>query len=235
MRASKTNGCEIHRLKGFDNKNPVLFNKMYKVCKPYIRNLAKNIDPKKYNVTSDIIRDYFWDKFMYVYAKYYHECIEVSANEDKLKHTLLHSLGCFKNKLLRNAYTKQAEFNSTLVPFDNLFNDSDRNESDDEEDEVVDNGLGLVDESTSQTSSQMEELMNYLNGVLTPDEVLLFQTELNPPEFFRKDNGGFKVTIMDLIDFFELPRNTTSYNMISDMRKHIRLAIEEAKIHFHRN
>lgn len=233
MRATRTNGCEIHRLKEFENKNPLLFTKMHKVCKPYINNLSKTIDPKKYNVSQDIIRDYFWDKFMYVYDKYYHTCIEVENNEDKFKHTLLHSLGLFRNKLLRNAYTQQAEFNSVLVPFDTLFNDSGGDEDNEEEDDIEPTkNNDLVDEVSQETSPKMEALLGFLSNKLTKDEILLFQTELNPPEFFRSKNGGFKVTIVRLIEFFELPKNTTSYNMISDMRNHINKALNEARDHF---
>ena len=100
-------GSELHRLKpmkeGYDKK---LFNKLYKVCKPIIRNLTRQIDYKRFNVTPDIIESYFWDKMIYVFNRYYGE-----VDEEHLKADIIRSLTTFKNKLLRAAYGELAEIN----------------------------------------------------------------------------------------------------------------------------
>lgn len=119
MSTKNTNGSEIHRIKEFTNYNREQFEKLYRLCKPLVRNLSRSIDSRRFNVSQDIIQSYFWDKFLYVYNKY-----QDRYDEERLKATLLTSLQIFKNKLLRNAYTKQAEFNQELTSLDTLFDNN---------------------------------------------------------------------------------------------------------------
>ena len=104
------NGSELHRLTELKPYDEDLFNRLYKTCKPLIRRLVRGIDSRRFNVTPDIINSFFWDKFLYVFNKYQSE-----YDEERLKATLLSSLQTFKSKLLRNAYTKQAEFNQRKI------------------------------------------------------------------------------------------------------------------------
>ena len=60
------NGSELHRLKPMRDYDEAMFNRLYKVCKPVIRNLTKQIDYKRFNLTPDIISSYFWDKMLFV-------------------------------------------------------------------------------------------------------------------------------------------------------------------------
>ena len=210
MRQQQTNGCEIHRLKVFENVDRERFERLAKVCKPYINKLARTIDCRRYNVTPDVINSYFWDKFMYIYNKYQ------GYDDEKLKATLLHSVGIYKNKLLRNAYTKQAEFNQDLISLDGLFDNS--KEDDDNE---------LPDDSFGDRVNLMEQLEEFLEQYLNKDEILLFKTELEAPEFF-----GGRVTVLKLIDFFELPKNKRSYQMISDMRSKVSQVLTIARANF---
>ena len=113
------NGSELHRLTELKPYDEDLFNRLYKTCKPLIRRLVRGIDSRRFNVTPDIINSFFWDKFLYVFNKYQSE-----YDEERLKATLLSSLQTFKSKLLRNAYTKQAEFNQELTSFEVLFDNN---------------------------------------------------------------------------------------------------------------
>ena len=95
MRSRGNNGSELHRLKTMqENYDQQMFLRLYKVCKPVIRNLTKQIDYKRYNLTPDIISSYFWDKMLYVFNKYYGTC-----SEEHLKARILASLSTFKNKI----------------------------------------------------------------------------------------------------------------------------------------
>ena len=86
------NGSELHRLKPMQEYDEATFNRLYKVCKPVIRNLTRQIDYKRFNLTPDIIQSYFWDKMLFVFNKYYGEC-----TEEHLKARILASLSTFKN------------------------------------------------------------------------------------------------------------------------------------------
>lgn len=214
---TQTNGSEIHRLKEFQHVDEHLFNKMYKICKPLINKLARSIDCRRYNVSPDIIQSYFWDKFMYVYNKYQDE-----YEEERLKATLISSIRTFKNKLLRNAYTKQAEFNQDLTSFEQVFEAGREWEDDTEETEYKED-----------LSIRFNE---YLQSKLSPDEYLVFRTELEPPKFLQErmvESHG-KISVLSLIDFFELPRTKKSATLITEMRRNIKRALEEAKTEFKR-
>ena len=134
MSKQGTNGSEIHRIKEFTHYNRGEFERMYKICKPLIKKLSKNIDSRRFNVSQDIIQSYFWDKFLYVYNKY-----QDKYTEDRLKATLITSLQIFKNKLLRNAYTRQAEFNQELISFEELFDNSKEDKDDNQEKGIIEN------------------------------------------------------------------------------------------------
>ena len=122
------NGSELHRLKPMQDYDEAMFNRLYKVCKPVIRNLTKQIDYKRFNLTPDIISSYFWDKMLFVFNKYYGTC-----SEEHLKARILSSLATFKNKLLRFAYGEIAEYNQNLFKLEDLFDNDKELEDDDEE------------------------------------------------------------------------------------------------------
>lgn len=216
MLHSSTPGSEIHRLKVFDHVDDQRFRKIYKSCKPLIRRLSSEIDVRRYNVTRDIIRSYFDDKFMFVYYKY-----QDKYDDNRLKATILSSLSVYKNKLLRNAYTQKAEFNQDLTSFEDLYEDS--KEFIDDDDEV------------NYKESLSIQFNDYLKEHLTGDEYLLFRTELNPPPFFedriKKSHG--KLSILHLIEFFELPKTKKSHKILTKMRKNIKEVLELAKAEFH--
>ena len=92
IKENGNNGSEIHRLKPMqENYDKETFDRMYKICKPVIRRLTKQIDNRRFNVTPDIISSYFWDKMLFVFNKYYGTC-----EEEHLKARILASLSTFK-------------------------------------------------------------------------------------------------------------------------------------------
>lgn len=212
MRSRGNNGSELHRLKTMqENYDQQMFLRLYKVCKPVIRNLTKQIDYKRYNLTPDIISSYFWDKMLYVFNKYYGTC-----SEEHLKARILASLSTFKNKLLRSAYGEQAEYNQSLFKLDDLF-DNDKELEDDSEEE--------------KAKSEMIDMMyDYMKEHLSIDAYMVFEVLLTPPPYIKErieDSG--RITNLLLVEFFDMPKTNSSAKYISELRSDIQYWEDRAK------
>lgn len=212
MRSKGNNGSELHRLKTMqENYDQRMFLRLYKVCKPVIRNLTKQIDYKRYNLTPDIISSYFWDKMLYVFNKYYGTC-----SEEHLKARILASLSTFKNKLLRSAYGEQAEYNQSLFKLDDLF-DNDKELEDDSEEEKA-------------KSEMLEMMYDYMKEHLSIDAYMIFEVLLTPPPYIKeriKDSG--RITNLLLVEFFDMPKTNSSVKYISELRSDIQYWEDRAK------
>lgn len=212
MRSRGNNGSELHRLKTMqENYDQQMFLRLYKVCKPVIRNLTKQIDYKRYNLTPDIISSYFWDKMLYVFNKYYGTC-----SEEHLKARILASLSTFKNKLLRSAYGEQAEYNQSLFKLDDLF-DNDKELEDDSEEEKA-------------KSEMLEMMYDYMKEHLSIDAYMIFEVLLTPPPYIKeriKDSG--RITNLLLAEFFDMPKTNSSVKYISELRSDIQYWEDRAK------
>lgn len=212
MRSRGNNGSELHRLKTMqENYDQQMFLRLYKVCKPVIRNLTKQIDYKRYNLTPDIISSYFWDKMLYVFNKYYGTC-----SEEHLKARILASLSTFKNKLLRSAYGEQAEYNQSLFKLDDLF-DNDKELEDDSEEEKA-------------KSEMLEMMYSYMKDHLSIDAYTVFEVLLTPPPYIKeriKDSG--RITNLLLVEFFDMPKTNSSVKYISELRSDIQYWEDRAK------
>lgn len=212
MRSKGNNGSELHRLKTMqENYDQQMFLRLYKVCKPVIRNLTKQIDYKRYNLTPDIISSYFWDKMLYVFNKYYGTC-----SEEHLKARILASLSTFKNKLLRSAYGEQAEYNQSLFKLDDLF-DNDKELEDDSEEEKA-------------KSEMLEMMYDYMKEHLSIDAYMIFEVLLTPPPYIKeriKENG--RITNLLLVEFFDMPKTNSSVKYISELRSDIQYWEDRAK------
>lgn len=212
MRSRGNNGSELHRLKTMqENYDQQMFLRLYKVCKPVIRNLTKQIDYKRYNLTPDIISSYFWDKMLYVFNKYYGTC-----SEEHLKARILASLSTFKNKLLRSAYGEQAEYNQSLFKLDDLF-DNDKELEDDSEEEKA-------------KSEMLEMMYDYMKEHLSIDAYMVFEVLLTPPPYIKeriKENG--RITNLLLVEFFDMPKTNSSVKYISELRSDIQYWEDRAK------
>lgn len=212
MRSRGNNGSELHRLKTMqENYDQQMFLRLYKVCKPVIRNLTKQIDYKRYNLTPDIISSYFWDKMLYVFNKYYGTC-----SEEHLKARILASLSTFKNKLLRSAYGEQAEYNQSLFKLDDLF-DNDKELEDDSEEEKA-------------KSEMLEMMYDYMKEHLSIEAYMVFEVLLTPPPYIKeriKDSG--RITNLLLVEFFDMPKTNSSVKYISELRSDIQYWEDRAK------
>ena len=204
-RETNGHGSELHRLKPMqEGYNQELFNRLYRICKPVIRRLSKQIDCKRFNLTEDIINSFFWDKMLFVFNKYYGTC-----SEEHLKARLLSSLALFKNKLLRSAYDGQAEYNQTLSRLEDLFDDSKEFEDD--------------TESENSKSEMLKMVYDYMRDHLSEDAYLVFEVLMTPPPYIKERiKEGSSITNLLLVEFFELPKTRGSIKFMSEIKEDIR-------------
>jgi hypothetical protein len=213
------NGSELHRLKPMQEGYDIaLFEKLYKISRPVIRRLSRQIDPQRFNVTVDIIESYFWDKMLYIFNKYYGTC-----TEDHLRARILGGLSTFKNHLLHSAYTERAAFNQSLHSFEDLYEDSN-------EDRV-----GGLEPEVSR-SAIWEMVNEYMMKNLYPDAQLVYEALYSPPPFIREYPGrkdGGRITNKMLIEFFDLPATVSSEKYIKELREDVDYWISRAKKDLH--
>lgn len=206
-------GSELHRLKTMrDDYDPEMFNRLYKICKPVIKRLSSQIDISRFNVSRDIIESYFWDKMLFVFNKYYGTC-----SEEHLKADILASLSTFKCKLLRYAYTEQAEWNMQLNSFEDLYDD--------------DKGIIDDDEDSKIKENQSRMLWKFMEEHLSSDALLVFEIIINPPPFIRDQlySDTSRITNIQLLDFFDMARTTESVKYIREIRNDIDYWIAKAR------
>lgn len=222
---SRPEGPELHRLKTFVNYDIEEFNKLYRELSPLLHYLSSQVNTKNFNVGKDIIRSYFEDKFLYVFNKY-----QGKYDYKKLKNVLIKSLKIFKNKLLTRAYSEEAEFNLNTTRFEDLVYDRvpDKSDEEDSAKEEID-----FEDVSEEPNENLEKALKYIKDHLTEDEYLIFTTEMNLPEFFQKriKMSHGKLTAAHFIEFFDLPANRKSREIITRIRKHIKEVIAEAKYH----
>ena len=205
------NGSELHRLTEMVDYDPVIFNKLYRVVRPVIRNLVRKVDHRRFNVTPDIIYSYFMDKFLFVFNKYYGTC-----SEEHLQANILRALSTFKNKLLRSAYGEKAEYNQGLTSMEELFDNNKELEDDSEE--------------VQAREEHMKMIEDYMREKLSPDAFLIFQLTMDPPEvLIPVEDRGKRISNITLVDFFEMPRTKSSVKYIAELRQDIDYYINKAK------
>lgn len=213
------NGSELHRLKPMqEGYNVALFEKLYKISKPVIRRLSRQIDPQRFNVTPDIIESYFWDKMLFIFNKYYGTC-----TEDHLRARILGGLSTFKNHLLHSAYTERALFNQSLHSFEDLYEDSNEDRNSDEEVDIP-------------QSTMMDIVNEYMMKNLYPDAQLIYEALYSPPPFIREYPGykdGNRITNKMLIEFFNLPKDNVSERYIRELREDVEYWVDRAKKDLH--
>lgn len=203
MKLDKTIGPELHRIKPLENYDGKLFAKLYKLCKPVIKNLVKQIDCRRYNVSKDVINSYFWDKMLFLFNRYYKES---NGDVEFLKAHILRGLSTYKYHLLQDAYTERAEYFQSLTSLDDLY---DNNKED-----------ITAEEDNTYKDELLKTLYDYMGKHLSPDAMLIFECLMTPTDFLleRTDNGRVRITNYMLAEFFNLPKAKTYIQYISDLR-----------------
>ena len=203
MKLDKTIGPELHRIRPLEKYDERVFAKLYKLCKPVIKNLVKQIDCRRYNVSKDVINSYFWDKMLFLFNRYYEES---DGNVEFLKAHVLRGLSTYKYHLLQEAYSERAEYFQSLTSLDELY---DNNKED-----------LTIDDDNSYKEELLKTLYDYMKKHLSPDAILIFECLMTPTTFLleRTDNGRVRITNSMLAEFFNLPKAKTSIQYISDLR-----------------
>jgi hypothetical protein len=203
MKLDKTIGPELHRIKPLEKYDEKIFTKLYKLCKPVIKNLVKQIDCRRYNVSKDVINSYFWDKMLFLFNRYYEES---EGNVEFLKAHILRGLSTYKYHLLQEAYSERAEYFQSLTSLDELY---DNNKED-----------VTMDDDSTYKEELLKTLYDYMSQHLSPDAILVFECLMTPTAFLleKTDNGRVRITNAMLAEFFNLPKAKTSIQYISDLR-----------------
>lgn len=213
--AETYNGSELHRLKPMKEYDPRVFNRLYKICKPVIRNLVRQIDARRFNLSPDIINSYFWDKMVFVFNKYYGTC-----TEEHLKARILSSLGTYKSKLLRYAYSEKASYYQNQFSLESVF----------------ENDKELLDDSEEQElhNEMWDKLNEYMLNHLSEDAKLVWEVLITPPPYIKeKIKEGGRITNILLVDFFGMKRVKSSVKYISELREDIHYWMDKAKTDLH--
>jgi len=199
----KTIGPELHRIRPLEKYDEKIFAKLYKLCKPVIKNLVKQIDCRRYNVSKDVINSYFWDKMLFLFNRYYEES---EGNVEFLKAHILRGLSTYRYHLLQEAYSERAEYFQSLTSLDELY---DNNKED-----------VTMDDDNTYKEELLKTLYDYMNQHLSPDAILVFECLMTPTTFLleKTDNGRVRITNAMLAEFFDLPKAKTSIQYISDLR-----------------
>lgn len=206
----KTIGPELHRIKPLENYDHEVFNKLYRICKPVIRNLVKQIDCRRYNVSKDVISSYFWDKMLFLFNRYYEES---EGDVEFLKAHVLKGLQTYKYHLLQEAYSERSEYFQGLISLDSLYESNNNRECLGDEEDVEDN----------HKEELLKDLYNYMGQHLSPDAMLIFECLMTPIDFFlkRTNQGTSRITNQMFVEFFELPVTKSSMQYISELRQDV--------------
>ena len=138
---------------------------------------------------------------LFVFNKYYG-----TVEEEHLKANILRALSTYKNHLLKYAYSEKATFNQNLKSFEDLFDDSKEDFSDE------------LDEQEKAKVEMWNLLKNYILDNLSPDAQLVWEVTLNPTPY---------------IDFFDLPKTRDSVRYIGELKEEIQSVMEKAKKDLH--
>ena len=205
---------EIHRLKPMqEDYDKDLFEKLYLSTENLRNSLARQINPRLYGVSQDIIKSWFDDKFIYVFNKYYG-----TMDESTLKGYIINSLKTFKFRVLRQAYSKNNMFGDTQSIEDNVKYVNIIPDEDDSEEYSFLMGLAL----------------NFLKQKLSTDAYLVLDIDLNPPPYISKKIPSIKTKIPAklIAEYLDLEVCQDSIQYINLLRKEISISIDQAHQYF---
>lgn len=205
---------EIHRLKPMQQDyDKELFCKLYHATEGLRTNLTYQIDARRFGVTSDIVKSWFDDKFIFVFNKYYG-----TMESERLKGYIINALKTFKFRILRKAYSKN-----------NIY----LNEVYLEGEQELINIIPQKDE-LSEYELFLELALVYLKKNLTDDAFLLLEIDLNPPPYIlnKMVNPNTKIPSKLIAEYLELESTKESTGYINDLRNEVNYWTVQAREHF---
>lgn len=211
---------EIHRLQEMKpGYNEELFNKLYEEVTPLKKSLARQIDPRRYGVSSDIIESWFDDKFIFVFNKH---CKDKEPNI--LKAFIINSMQTFKYRVLRKAYNKEGEFYQSLVDLEG-------------ESELI----NIIPDKSFQTTENLfyNLALEFMKEKLSENAFLVFQLQMDPPPYIinRIKKSTSRIPNEVIIDFLDLDLGDESKTerYVKKLKKEINNTIKMAKSYFEQN
>ena len=205
---------ELHRLTPMKSDyDSELFDKLYRETKSLRKNLVKQIDANRFGVTPDIIESWFDDKFIFTFNKY---CDK--KDPKLLKGYIINSLKTYKFRVLRKAYTQQAEYFSGLIELDS------------EEKDLI-NIIPAEDDNLSNYDLFIDTVINFFKERLSQDAYEILQLQLNPPPYIlsRLNKSSSRISTKLIIEYFQLDDTKPVNQRINGLRKEIDQTIEKAR------
>lgn len=205
---------ELHRLRPMKEDYSVeLFNRLYKDTENLRKSLAYQIDARRYNVSPDIIKSWFDDKFIFVFNKHFD-----NKDPDLLKGFIINSLRTYKYRILRKAYSQEGLFHSSLVELEG-------------EKSLVNI---IPDSSESNTESVFSDLLReFMKSKLTDNAYILFELQLDPPPYILKriKNHNSRIPNELIADYLgiNLGDEHSTERYIKSLKKQINKTIKSAK------
>lgn len=209
---------ENHRLKPMvEGYSKELFNKLYEETKQLRKSLAWGIDHRRYGVDKDMIESWFDDKFIFVFNKHCNE-----KDPDVLKGFIISSLQMFKNRVLRQAYSKKSEIYCNTIQLEGEYN--------------MINYIPDKDDATNEDIF-FGLVLEFFKKELTEDAYSLLQLQLNPPPFIlnRIKKSNSQIPLPLVLEFFDLANISKNIKYIRQLRKDIKITIEKAKLELNPN
>lgn len=203
---------EVHRLEPMkEGYSQELFSKLYKETESLRKSLVWGIDHRRYGVTKDVVESWFDDKFIFVFNKH---CMD--KDPDILKGFIINSLKVFKQRVLREAYSKKSVLYTNSIELEGEFNLINylKDTEDISNDDLF---FGLV--------------LEFFKKELDTNSFTLLQLQLNPPPFIlnRIKKSNSKIPTALVLEFFGLENVSKNVKLIRNLNKNISLAIEKAK------
>lgn len=188
------------------------FNEMYVKCSAYMDKLARGINPRYFNVTDDIVRSWFDDKFIWIYTKYHNEM----SDKALLPH-ILKGLKTFQAHVMMKAYSEKADMNMRMMSMDNeeLWAPHQLEAIPDESKGFQDNDL------VREVKARVKEILG------NTDAYTLFEMQLNPPPMVLGDESGDQDSAW--AKFFGLPLVEESFTYIHILKEEISRAISQIR------
>lgn len=208
---------ELHRLQTMkEGYSEDLFNKLYEETKPLRKKLVRQIDPRYYGVSSDIIESWFDDKFIFVFNKYFD-----NKDPQLLRGFIINALQTFKYRILRKAYNKEGVFYSSNIQLEGesqLINI------------IPDSSLMSVDDTFYNLA------LEFMKERLSDNAYLLLQVQLDPPPYIlsRIKNHNSRLPNDLLAEFLGLDMGSTSNTdrYLRTLKREITEATKSAKTFF---
>lgn len=206
---------ELHRLKPMREGYPEeLFNKLYKQTRSLRKNLAKQIDARRYGVTQDVIESWFEDKFIFVFNKHFD-----NKEPEVLKGFIINSLKTFKYRILRKAYNGEGEFYQSLVEL-----------------EGESSYINIIpDDSLESTENIFYDMVyEFMKSKLSDNAWILFQLQLNPPPYIacKLDKAKSRIPNDLIINYLGLEDNYETDRLLKKLKKEINRTIKIAREYF---